>query len=147
MEVGNLKWVSGVGAFVWVVLLFYHASLMMEVLPKSTFIHAIPIGMVLSFRCGRVRSEDLRVSWVDLPGSLTLVVAILTAFVYTHDVSTEFLAQDKTIGTYLYKRFAFWGFLSMNATAVSQVLIPMFMMVRPWHCLFLMMTLTFRVLV
>lgn len=123
---------------IWVLATLYHANLIWHAVPEFMFTHAIPIGLAISFRCGELSWEDMRVEWKKFPRSLELLLLILTVVVYSKEFSDDFHTQDVNLGTYLYERFGFWALLSMNATDVCQVLLPMFMLVRPWHCILVM---------
>lgn len=130
---------------VWVVATLFHAVLLLQVLPDVSFFGVL-IGTITVVRCGRLCRDSSRILRITLPKPLVAVVAILVFVVYWHDVSEELLDVKMGFYQYMYMRFGFWCVLSMYATEVSQVLVPMFMMVRPFHCLFLVFTLLFACL-
>lgn len=115
---------------------------MLKVLPESdSQFFGVVLSVLWVVRCGRMMNDASRVPWIKVPGSLLSLVLILVLAVYSRDVHDEFLAMDMGLYKYMYMRFAFWGFLSIYAIEVSQVLVLMFMMVRPFHCIFLYVTL------
>ena len=116
---------------VWVVATLEHATLLWRAAPDSMFLHAILIAVTISFRSGRIRWVDERVVWVKPPDRLVVVLVILVSATFYSELSTDFSKKNVTIGSYLYENLGFWALLSMNATDISQVAIPMWMMVRP----------------
>ena len=70
---------------------------------------------------------------MTLPGPVIMLVVFLLCVEFSDDVIKEF-------GDF-YIHFAFWLCIAVKATDISQVLLPMFLMVRPFHCLVLMLTL------
>lgn len=122
----------------WVLATLYHANLIWHAVPESMFVYAIPMGLAISFRCGGLSWKDHRVEWKKFPNSLVLLLVILTVAVYSKEFADDFYTQDVNLGMYLYERLGFWALLSMNATDVCQVLLPMFMLVRPLHCIVVM---------
>lgn len=126
-----------------VVATLYHARMLWDATPESMFRHAIPIAVAISLKYGRLRLEDRRVVGLHVPNSLVPVVVVLTGASYSNELVKDFYGHSSAGGlaTYLYERLGFWVFLSLNATDVAQVLLPMYMMVRPVHGLLVFIVL------
>lgn len=120
----------------WALVVLFHASLFLRNRPDQWYKYSVPLALHVIFASGRVRPEENRVRWRKFPGQILLVVAILTFVDVCEEFRVNFYTQDLGLVMYLYVRFAFWGFLSLYATEVSQILIPIFFMVRPVYGLF-----------
>lgn len=131
----------------WVVITVFHASILHDNMSGRWYPIAIPITLLISSVYGHIVEEERRWRWtMTLPGPLLVLVMILICadFVFDLDseVDLEVFDLDEIIG-YFYVHFPFWLCVAVKATDVSQVLLPMFMMVRPFHCIVLMLTLKF----
>ena len=125
-----------------VVATLYHARMLWDATPESMFRQAIPIAVAISFKYGRLRWEDRRVMWLHVPNPLVPVVVVLTGASYCNELVKDFYGDSAGgLATYLHERLGFWVFLSLNATDVAQVLLPMYMMVRPVHGLLVFIVL------
>lgn len=118
----------------WVVATLYHAMLLWNATPVYMFRHAIPIAAVISLMYGRLRCDDRRVVWLHVPSSLVLVMVIQTGAAYLDEYGNGFYGQSiGELALDLHKRLGFWVLLSLNATDATQVLLPLYMMVRIHH--------------
>lgn len=128
----------------WILATLYHGILLWKGTSVALFRYAIPIAVVISVWCGRLfRWRHPRAQLVALPRPLVPVVVMLTGVAYSNELNKEIFEHSVHLGTYLYERVCFWGLLCLNATNVSQVVLPMFMVVRPIHsfCILVSMTL------
>jgi len=81
---------------------------------------------------------------MTLPGPVIMLIVFLLCVEVSDDVIKEFgddVYDLDEILDYFYVHFAFWICIAVKATDISQVLLPMFLMVRPFHCLVLMLAL------
>lgn len=127
----------------WSLVVLFHASLFLRNRPDQWYKYAVPLALNVILVCGRVRPEENRIQWRKFPGQILAFIAILTFFDVCEEFRVNFYTQDLGLVMYLYVRFAFWGFLSLYATEVSQILIPMFFMVRPVYGLFTILYMSY----
>lgn len=116
----------------WVVVVLHQASILVKNLPESK--NAVATALLMSCVCGRLCRRDRRVTWLNLPPQVLFVIAMRTLSVYTKELQEEF-SEDMNLGTFVKTRFGFWAVLSLYATDFSQVVLPMFLMVRPVHAI------------
>ena len=123
----------------WVLIIIHHGSLLNHSLPGYFCSFAIPVSLLISSVYGRVVKEENRRAWtLKLPGQLIMLVAFSLIVEFIDDFQKNF-SEGADVGVaqivvFLYVRFAFWICLAVKATDVSQVVLPMFMLVRPFHC-------------
>lgn len=135
------KFVSFVGNVVWVIITCFNAKLLLEALPESWFRPAIPISMIISSLYGRIAKER-KTWWIKLSRAHLWLVGVVTVAVYLKlSVGTDVL-HISDIVRHIYVHFAFWVCLSVKATDLSQVVLPMMLLIRPVHCAVLILVLT-----
>lgn len=125
---------------VWVMVVLHHASILVENVPESK--NAVATALLISSVCGRVCRRGRRVQSLDFPPQVLFVIAMRTLVVCTKEFQEEFQeeleedsSEDMSLGTFFKTRFGFWIVLSLYATDCSQVILPMFFMVRPVHAM------------
>ena len=128
----------------WALLVVYHASLFLKNLPDRWYKYSVTLALQVISVSGRVRFEENRVQWRKLPGQVLLLIGLLTFAAVCDEFRDNFYTQELGLAMYLYVRFAFWGLLALYATEVSQILIPMFSMVKPEYALLTILYVGYR---
>lgn len=128
---------------IWVNTTCFHAKLLLEALPESWFRAAIPISIIISSLYGRIAKERKRLTWwIKLSRAHLSLVGVVTVAVYLKlSVATDVL-HISDIVRHIYVHFAFWVCLAVKATDLSQVVLPMMLLIRPFHCAVLILVLT-----
>lgn len=120
----------------WVLLTLRHASRTLEVVPEHWCSPAIAVGILISSLCSSIVKEERRLPWnLKLPAQAVFFMAFLLLV----DFSREYKGLEDA--KHLYVHFSFWGLLFVQATDISQVLLPMFLLVRPVQCCILVLAL------
>ncbi|CAM9487659.1 unnamed protein product [Ectocarpus sp. 8 AP-2014] len=143
---GSKKFITFIGNVVWVLTTCKHARLLLEALPGRWFRPAIPISIVISSVYGRIAKEEMRLKWeMELSYAHLALVGVVTATGYLKEVPEEFQNSDdfgfEGIARHFYVHFGLWVCLALKATDLSQVVLPMMLLVRPFHCIVLLLTL------
>ena len=139
---------STFGNLVWVAIVANHSRLLKDAVPEGWCKLAIPVGLVISSNYGQIVKPDRRWEWkLKLPAQLLLFVGVITAYAYLMEIVDEFeVPEDRgfeRIVEYVYVHFGLWMWLCVKATDVSQVLLPMYMLVRPRQCFVLVISRAF----
>lgn len=131
----------------WVLLTMTAGLRAIEVAPDRWYINAIPVGTLISSMCSTIVEEERRWPWkLKMPGKLRVFVAVILSAEWAREFASKYHDLDELstmkdvveFMKYINKHFSFWYLLVVKATDVSQVLLPMFLLVRPYHCLVLM---------
>ena len=130
------------GNLIWLFIIANHARLLKNDVPEGFCKHAIPISLLISSTYGLVVKAERRAEWkLKLPLQLLVFVSVNTAFAYFKEIVFEFhqsrFGGFEDIFEYIYVHCGFWMWLYFKSTDISQVLVPMFLFVRPYKCLFL----------
>lgn len=129
--------------YIWVIVTCVHANLLKEVIPKTWSISGITLGLVLSSKCGCIARETSRVQVRIRPETrrrIVFLILVKTCLAFFNEVVVHF-DMSFTYLYYVYRHLGFWFCLGFYATDIFQVLIPMYMMVKPSYCWFLILAL------
>ena len=105
----------------WVALTMYHASLLISALPHLASKFGTILAVVIGLKHGHVSSESS--CWLEMSPILKSYLFFLTILAYMRE----------SIDDLWYERYGFWVLIALNATEVSQILLPMLLVFRPWH--------------
>ncbi len=134
-----------------------HALRASEVVPDHWYSPAITLGILISSLCSRVVKEEMRLPWdLKLPTPLVYFVAFLLSVdwslefflslelfeVFEEDNDLyDWMEHGARFAHHLRMHFTFWVLLFVQATDISQVLLPMLLLVRPVQCVLLVVAL------
>lgn len=130
-----------IGNVSWVLLTILHASLLRDDLPEGWCPTAIPVALMISSIFGLAASEESRWRWtLKIPGPLIILVVLGLCVEFWVEINDE---VEEDVRLYFSTYFGFWLCVAVKATDISQVLLPMFLLVRPVHCVILVLVLSF----
>lgn len=127
----------------WAVVTIKRADRLLENLPEDWCPAAVPTGILISSLCGKMVKEERRWPWIQLSRKVVMLASIQVFACYLYEV-------NKYVGLSLLKQLeffnvhcGFWLLLLTRATDISQVLLPMLLLVRPYHFIIVVFSFLF----
>ena len=128
---------------IWALVTIKRADRLLENLPEDWFPVAVPTGILISSVCGKIVKEERRWPWIQLPRKVVMLASFQVFACYLWEM-------NNSVGLSLVKQLeffnlhcGFWLLLLTRATDISQVLLPMLLLVRPYHFMVVVLSLLF----